>query len=312
MTGGAAIVLSNKWTDAHRANFKLLHCVRTQYVRYVTLPSTHSFSIIYSSNIESCRIFLNILYYGMICFFIPHSSFPSFTSFFLPTSLLHSICFLTLLISLSVFSVRILSSLLHSFTPSLILPYFFCYVFSEDSFGCVFETEDSENHRGVRLSKGLYFYIMSCYVVCFVVNVMVWYGMLCYVIFVHVNFILFPHSFFFLTFYPFLDPFLLFLFISTLHFLFFPSNALIYTHWYRHSYYQLDPSFINFPLFYFYFARLPSLPHPLPFILPSLSLSVDIVKVAGRAMEKNFTTLGPYVLPLGEQVTYSTIQHGVV
>lgn len=25
---------------------------------------------------------------------------------------------------------------------------------SEDSFGCVFETEDSENHRGVRLSKG--------------------------------------------------------------------------------------------------------------------------------------------------------------
>ena len=31
--GGAAIILSNKWTDAHRANFKLLHCVRTQYVR---------------------------------------------------------------------------------------------------------------------------------------------------------------------------------------------------------------------------------------------------------------------------------------
>jgi hypothetical protein len=26
---------------------------------------------------------------------------------------------------------------------------------SEDSFGCVFETEDSENHRGVRLSKGM-------------------------------------------------------------------------------------------------------------------------------------------------------------
>lgn len=31
-------------------------------------------------------------------------------------------------------------------------------------------------------------------------------------------------------------------------------------------------------------------------------LSKDIVKVAGRAMEKNFTTLGPYVLPLSEQV----------
>lgn len=30
-------------------------------------------------------------------------------------------------------------------------------------------------------------------------------------------------------------------------------------------------------------------------------LSKDIVKVAGRAMEKNFTTLGPYVLPLSEQ-----------
>lgn len=31
-------------------------------------------------------------------------------------------------------------------------------------------------------------------------------------------------------------------------------------------------------------------------------LSKDIVKVAGRAMEKNFTTLGPYVLPLSEQI----------
>lgn len=30
--GGAAIVLSNKWTDAFRAKFKLLHLVRTQYV----------------------------------------------------------------------------------------------------------------------------------------------------------------------------------------------------------------------------------------------------------------------------------------
>jgi len=31
-------------------------------------------------------------------------------------------------------------------------------------------------------------------------------------------------------------------------------------------------------------------------------LSKDIVKVAGRAMEKNFTTLGPYVLPASEQI----------
>ena len=31
-------------------------------------------------------------------------------------------------------------------------------------------------------------------------------------------------------------------------------------------------------------------------------LSKDIVKVAGRAMEKNFTTLGPYVLPVSEQL----------
>lgn len=30
--GGAAMVLSNKWTDAFRARFKLLHVVRTQYV----------------------------------------------------------------------------------------------------------------------------------------------------------------------------------------------------------------------------------------------------------------------------------------
>lgn len=82
--GGAAILLSNKWTDAHRSSFKLLHCKRTQYV-------------------------------------------------------------------------------------------------SEDSFGCVYEAEDEDNHRGVRLSK-------------------------------------------------------------------------------------------------------------------------DIVKVAGRAMEKNFTSLGPYVLPVGEQI----------
>lgn len=32
LTGGAAIILSNKWSDAYRASFKLLHVVRTQYV----------------------------------------------------------------------------------------------------------------------------------------------------------------------------------------------------------------------------------------------------------------------------------------
>lgn len=31
-------------------------------------------------------------------------------------------------------------------------------------------------------------------------------------------------------------------------------------------------------------------------------LSKDIVKVAGRAMEKNFTALGPLVLPVSEQL----------
>lgn len=30
-------------------------------------------------------------------------------------------------------------------------------------------------------------------------------------------------------------------------------------------------------------------------------LSKEIVKVAGRAMEKNFTSMGPYVLPISEQ-----------
>merc|ERR1719326_574059 len=32
-----------------------------------------------------------------------------------------------------------------------------------------------------------------------------------------------------------------------------------------------------------------------------VKLSKDIVKVAGKTMEKNLTTLGPYVLPLSEQ-----------
>ena len=33
---------------------------------------------------------------------------------------------------------------------------------SEDSYGCVFETEDSEAHRGVRLSKGTYVRMYVC------------------------------------------------------------------------------------------------------------------------------------------------------
>lgn len=56
--GGAAVLLSNRWSDGYRAQFKLLHCIRTQYV-------------------------------------------------------------------------------------------------NEDSFGCVYETEDPEQHRGVRLSKDI-------------------------------------------------------------------------------------------------------------------------------------------------------------
>jgi 3-ketoacyl-CoA synthase len=32
--GGAAIILTNKWTDAFSAKLKLLHCVRTQYVSH--------------------------------------------------------------------------------------------------------------------------------------------------------------------------------------------------------------------------------------------------------------------------------------
>lgn len=35
--------------------------------------------------------------------------------------------------------------------------------------------------------------------------------------------------------------------------------------------------------------------------LRGVRLSKDIVKVAGKTMEKNLTTLGPYVLPLSEQ-----------
>lgn len=92
MTGGAAIVLSNKWTDAHRANFKLLHCVRTQYVRYVTHPLTHSFTTIFSSYIQLC----GILYHALSSFTSCSTSFlrffnPTFStlfSFSIPSSLL--------------------------------------------------------------------------------------------------------------------------------------------------------------------------------------------------------------------------------
>lgn len=41
--GGAAMILSNKWTDAFRAQFKLLHVVRTQYV------SEDSFGCVYET-----------------------------------------------------------------------------------------------------------------------------------------------------------------------------------------------------------------------------------------------------------------------
>jgi predicted naringenin-chalcone synthase len=42
--GGAAMILSNKWTDGFRANFKLLHVVRTQYV------SEDSYGCVYETN----------------------------------------------------------------------------------------------------------------------------------------------------------------------------------------------------------------------------------------------------------------------
>lgn len=38
--------------------------------------------------------------------------------------------------------------------------------------------------------------------------------------------------------------------------------------------------------------------------LTGVRLSKDIVEVAGRAMEKNFTALGPYVLPISEQAKF--------
>lgn len=41
--GGAALILTNKWQDAFRARFKLLHCVRTQYV------SEDSFGCVYET-----------------------------------------------------------------------------------------------------------------------------------------------------------------------------------------------------------------------------------------------------------------------
>ena len=41
--GGAAMILSNRWTDAFRARFKLLHVVRTQYV------SEDSFGCVYET-----------------------------------------------------------------------------------------------------------------------------------------------------------------------------------------------------------------------------------------------------------------------
>ena len=47
MSGGAAIVLSNRWTDAHRASFKLLTSVRTQYV------SADSVGCVYETEDES-------------------------------------------------------------------------------------------------------------------------------------------------------------------------------------------------------------------------------------------------------------------
>jgi 3-ketoacyl-CoA synthase len=44
--GGAAVLLSNRWLDGYRAQFKLLHCIRTQYV------NEHSFGCVYETEDE--------------------------------------------------------------------------------------------------------------------------------------------------------------------------------------------------------------------------------------------------------------------
>ena len=36
-------------------------------------------------------------------------------------------------------------------------------------------------------------------------------------------------------------------------------------------------------------------------------LSKEIVKVAGRALERNFTSMGPYVLPISEQLKVGAV-----
>lgn len=46
--GGAAILLSNKWTDALRARFKLLHSVRTQFI------SDESYGCVYETEDPTC------------------------------------------------------------------------------------------------------------------------------------------------------------------------------------------------------------------------------------------------------------------
>lgn len=49
LSGGAAILMSNKWTDGYRASFKLLNVVRTQYV------SEDSFGAVYETEDAQCQ-----------------------------------------------------------------------------------------------------------------------------------------------------------------------------------------------------------------------------------------------------------------
>lgn len=53
--GGAAVVLSNRWTDAFRAKLKLLHVVRTQYVSSGIFSLIIVFSKVRFSSLLMCH-----------------------------------------------------------------------------------------------------------------------------------------------------------------------------------------------------------------------------------------------------------------
>jgi predicted naringenin-chalcone synthase len=67
--GGAAIILSNKWTDALRAKLKLLHIVRTQYV------SEDSFGCVYET--EDNRFYNLVPYHCLASKTLPSPCLPT-------------------------------------------------------------------------------------------------------------------------------------------------------------------------------------------------------------------------------------------